>query len=82
MALHGLAVRTLPVDTAYAVWTGIGTLGTALLGIFLFGESTDPHRLAFTALIVAGVVGLTLVTPRGRIASPPATHACGPSAPE
>ena len=62
MALLGLAVRTLPVGTAYAVWTGIGTVGTVLLGIILFGESTEPLRLAFIAMIVAGVVGLKVVT--------------------
>ena len=45
MVLLGLAVRTLPVGTAYAVWTGIGTVGTVLLGIFLFGESGEPLRL-------------------------------------
>jgi quaternary ammonium compound-resistance protein SugE len=63
MLLLGLAVRTLPVGTAYAVWTGIGTVGTALLGIALLGESADPLRLLFIALILAGVVGLKLVTP-------------------
>jgi quaternary ammonium compound-resistance protein SugE len=61
--LLGLAVRTLPVGTAYAVWTGIGTVGTVLLGIVLFGESTDTLRVLFIALIVAGIVGLKLVTP-------------------
>jgi quaternary ammonium compound-resistance protein SugE len=63
MLLLGLAVRTLPVGTAYAVWTGIGTVGTALLGISLLGEPAEPLRLLFIALIVAGVVGLKLVTP-------------------
>jgi quaternary ammonium compound-resistance protein SugE len=63
MLLLGLAVRTLPVGTAYAVWTGIGTVGTALLGIALLGEAADPLRLLFIALILAGVVGLKLVTP-------------------
>ena len=62
MALLGLAVRTLPVGTAYAVWTGIGTVGTVLLGIFLFGESAEPIRLFFIAMIVAGIAGLKLVT--------------------
>ena len=56
-------MRDLPVGTAYAVWTGIGTVGTVLLGIFLFGESADPLRLAFIAMIVAGIVGLKIVTP-------------------
>ena len=62
MALLGLAVRSLPVGTAYAVWTGIGTVGTVLLGMVLFGESTAPLRLAFIAMIVAGIIGLKLVT--------------------
>jgi len=63
LALLGLAVRTLPVGTAYAVWTGIGTVGTVLLGIFLFGESDASQRLLFIAMIVAGIIGLKLVTP-------------------
>jgi quaternary ammonium compound-resistance protein SugE len=63
LGLLGLALRTLPVGTAYAVWTGVGTIGTALLGIALFGESTDPIRLACIGLILAGIVGLKLVTP-------------------
>jgi quaternary ammonium compound-resistance protein SugE len=63
LGLLGLALRSLPVGTAYAVWTGIGTIGTALLGIALFGESTDPIRLACIGLILAGIVGLKLVTP-------------------
>ena len=62
MTLLGLAVRTLPVGTAYAVWPGIGTVGTVLLGIFLFGESAEPMRLFFIAMIVAGIAGLKLVT--------------------
>jgi len=62
MVLLGLAIRTLPVGTAYAVWTGIGTVGTVLLGMFLFGESTHPIRLLFIAMIIAGIVGLKLVT--------------------
>jgi quaternary ammonium compound-resistance protein SugE len=60
--LLGLAARTLPVGTAYAVWTGIGTVGTALLGIVLFAESYDPLRLLFIAMIVCGTVGLRAVT--------------------
>ena len=62
MVLLGLAVRTLPVGTAYAVWTGIGTVGAVLLGIVLFGESAEPLRLLFMAMIVAGIVGLKMVT--------------------
>jgi quaternary ammonium compound-resistance protein SugE len=63
LALLGLALRTLPLGTAYAVWTGIGSVGTVLVGIWLLGESTDPLRLGCIALIVAGIVGLKLVTP-------------------
>ena len=62
--LLGVAVRTLPLGTAYAIWTGIGTVGTALLGMALFSESTDVIRLACIGLIVAGIVGLKLVTPQ------------------
>ena len=58
LALLGLALRTLPLGTAYAVWTGVGTVGTALLGIALFQESADPIRLICIGLIVAGIVGL------------------------
>ncbi len=63
LGLLGLALRELPLGTAYAVWTGIGSLGTALLGIWLFGESASPVRLACIGLIVAGLVGLKLVSP-------------------
>ena len=63
LGLLGLAVRTLPVGTAYAVWTGIGTVGTVLLGMQLFGEPADPLRLFFIAMIVAGIAGLKIVTP-------------------
>lgn len=52
------ALRTIPVGTGYAVWTGIGAAGTALLGMYLFAESTAPLRLASLALIVLGIVGL------------------------
>ena len=60
MALLGLAIRTLPLGTAYAVWTGIGTVGTAILGIVLFREPATAMRLACIGLIVAGIVGLKL----------------------
>jgi quaternary ammonium compound-resistance protein SugE len=59
--LLGLAMRQLPVGTSYAVWTGIGTVGTALLGIVLFGESAAVARLLCLGLILAGIVGLKLV---------------------
>jgi quaternary ammonium compound-resistance protein SugE len=63
MTLLGLAVRVLPVGTAYAAWTGIGTVGTVLLGIVLFAEPADAMRLGFIAMIVVGIVGLKIVTP-------------------
>jgi len=62
LVLLGLAVRDLPLGTAYAIWTGIGTAGTAILGIILFGESASMLRLACIGLIMAGIVGLKLVT--------------------
>ena len=58
MALLGLAVRTLPLGTAYAVWTGIGTVGTAILGILLFDEPLTFGRVFCIALIVTGIIGL------------------------
>jgi len=61
LGLLGLALKTLPVGTAYAVWTGIGTIGTALLGIYLLGEPATVLRLVCIGLIVAGIVGLKLV---------------------
>jgi len=61
MVLLALAVRTLPLGTAYAVWTGIGTAGAVLLGILLFNEPATLWRLFFVGLIVAGIVGLKLV---------------------
>lgn len=63
LGLLGIALKTLPLGTSYAVWTGIGTLGTVVLGIVLFGESTDALRLVCISLIVTGIVGLKLVTP-------------------
>ena len=60
MGLLGLALKTLPVGTAYAIWTGIGTIGTALLGIWLLGEPATAVRLACIALIVSGIIGLKL----------------------
>ncbi len=63
MSLLGLALRTLPLGTAYAVWTGIGTVGTAVLGIVLFDEPATAIRLACIALIVAGILGLRLASP-------------------
>jgi quaternary ammonium compound-resistance protein SugE len=57
-----LALRAIPVGTGYAVWTGIGAVGTAILGIALFGEPATAARLACIGLIVAGIVGLKLVS--------------------
>jgi quaternary ammonium compound-resistance protein SugE len=62
LALLGIAMRDLPVGTAYAVWTGIGAAGTVVLGIVLFGEPATPARLFCVLLIVAGIAGLKLVT--------------------
>ena len=62
MALLGLAVRALPLGTAYAVWTGIGTVGTAVLGIVLFGEPATALRMCCIALIVTGIAGLKLTS--------------------
>jgi quaternary ammonium compound-resistance protein SugE len=53
-----LSVKTLPIGTAYAVWTGIGAVGTAILGIIFFGELTSPLRLGSIALIIIGIAGL------------------------
>jgi len=63
LGLLGLALKTLPLGTAYAVWTGIGTVGTVILGILLFGEAATAVRLACVGLILAGIVGLKLVSP-------------------
>ena len=60
--LLAAALKHLPIGTAYAVWTGIGAVGTALLGILLFGESASPARIACIALIVAGIAGLKLLS--------------------
>ncbi len=62
LGLLGIALKSLPLGTAYAVWTGVGTVGTAVLGIVLFGEPAHALRLACIGLILAGIVGLTLVS--------------------
>lgn len=62
VVLLGIALRDLPVGTGYAVWTGIGTVGTALLGMYLFGDPATAARLASIGLIVAGIIGLKLVS--------------------
>jgi quaternary ammonium compound-resistance protein SugE len=61
--LLGMALKTLPVGTAYAVWTGIGAVGTATLGIILLGDPASVARIACIGMIVAGIVGLKLVSP-------------------
>jgi quaternary ammonium compound-resistance protein SugE len=61
--LLGVAMKSLPVGTSYAVWVGVGAVGTALLGIVLFGEAANAGRLVSLVLIVAGIVGLKLATP-------------------
>lgn len=63
IGLLGVAMKSLPVGTAYAVWVGVGAVGTAVLGIFLLGEPANPLRLLSLGLIVAGIVGLKLATP-------------------
>jgi quaternary ammonium compound-resistance protein SugE len=61
--LLGIAMKSLPVGTAYSVWVGVGAVGTVVLGIVLFSEPANTLRLASVALIVAGIVGLKLATP-------------------
>ena len=61
--LLALALRTIPVGTGYAVWTGIGTVGAAILGILLFNESREISRILCILLIVAGIIGLKLTSP-------------------
>lgn len=63
VGLLGVALRALPLGTAYAVWTGIGTVGTAIVGMVLLGEPAGALRLLSIGLIVAGIVGLKLLTP-------------------
>jgi quaternary ammonium compound-resistance protein SugE len=63
LALLGLAMKELPVGTAYSVWVGVGAVGTVILGIVLFGESASIARLVSVALIVAGIIGIKLASP-------------------
>jgi quaternary ammonium compound-resistance protein SugE len=63
LSLLGIAMRSLPVGTAYSVWVGVGAVGTVFLGIVLLGEPANPARLASIVLIIAGIVGLKLATP-------------------
>lgn len=62
VVLLSLSLKTLPVGTGYAVWTGIGAAGTAIVGIILLGDSASPMRLLCILLILAGVIGLRLVS--------------------
>ena len=62
VVLLGIALKTIPVGTGYAVWTGIGSVGTAILGIYLFGDPATALRLACIGLIVTGIIGLKFVT--------------------
>lgn len=61
--LLAIAMKSLPLGTAYGVWVGVGAVGTVVVGIALFGESTNPLRLCSVGLLVAGIVGLKLTTP-------------------
>ena len=63
VGLLGLALRDLPLGTAYAVWTGIGTVGTAIMGMVLLGEPAGALRLLCMGLIVGGILGLKMLTP-------------------
>jgi len=62
LGLLGIAMKSLPIGAAYAVWVGVGTVGTAILGILLLGESASPLKLLSLGLIVAGIIGLKLAT--------------------
>jgi quaternary ammonium compound-resistance protein SugE len=61
--LLGIAVKSLPVGTAYSVWVGVGAVGTVVLGIALLGEPANPARLISVGLIIAGIIGLKLASP-------------------
>ncbi len=63
LSLLGVAMKSLPVGTAYAVWVGVGAVGTAILGIVLLGEPANSGRIVSLVLIVAGIVGLKMATP-------------------
>ena len=63
LGLLGIAMKSLPVGTAYSVWVGVGAVGTVILGIVLLGESANAARLISVALIIAGIIGLKLATP-------------------
>lgn len=73
MAFLGVAVRTLPIGTAYGIWVGIGTVGAAILGMVLFDEPRNVGRLLFLALLIVALVGLKLTTPTDDPAEAPST---------
>ncbi|HLT63756.1 MAG TPA: quaternary ammonium compound efflux SMR transporter SugE [Pseudohongiella sp.] len=62
LGLLGIAMKTLPVGTAYAIWVGVGAVGTAILGIMLFGEPANTMRILSLLLIIAGIIGLKLAS--------------------
>jgi len=64
IALLGIAMKSLPVGSAYAVWVGIGTVGTVALGIFLFGDPVSLTRIISVVLLVSGIIGLKISTPK------------------
>ncbi|WP_165075586.1 DMT family transporter [Paludisphaera rhizosphaerae] len=61
--LLGVSLKSLPLGTAYTVWTGIGAVGSVVVGVLMFGESGDPRRLACVGMVVAGIVGLKFLSP-------------------
>lgn len=63
LGLLGVAMKTLPVGTAYAVWVGVGAVGTAILGMVLLNEPANAGRMVSLGLIIAGIIGLKLATP-------------------
>ena len=63
LSLLGIAMKSLPLGTAYSVWVGVGAVGTVFLGVVLLGEPANPARLVSIVLIIAGIVGLKLATP-------------------
>ena len=63
LGLLGIAMKSLPVGTAYSIWVGVGTVGTVILGVVLLGEPANAGRLVSVALIIVGIVGLKLATP-------------------
>lgn len=74
LSLLGVAMKSLPVGSAYAVWVGVGAVGTVLLGVILFGESASPARMISVGMIVTGIVGLKIATPMEPPTSPAETQ--------